>query len=448
MDFPDSSILFDWFAETVQILQRLFIVVVAAFICIRLKALRQALHGVDLKWQHSLVAMLTFGMLAIIGTHSGVLIDIHDNGWQMELSEEVPTTLKPTEAIVGFRDTMTLVAGLIGGPLVGFGAGLIAGVERYQLGGFAGLAGSLATPLLGGFAGGVRYFRPQWITKVTGVFWIALIGTLLHRLMILSMVQPYPAALILSWIVVVPVGIVNVLGCVLFFMILRDLDRDRLENEARDARLLMVQAELRALRAQVDPHFLNNSLNDLKSLIRLNPEQARSYVVKLAEFFNSTRRFAGTDTISLADEVLQLQRFLDLQRLGLEDRLQETISVPNALFAAQVLPGCLLTLVENTLKHGFKGRPGDCRVEISAETTDADLLLHVSDNGRGMSAERLQELVNQPVESESKGGGVALYQLQQSLKLIFGDSATLSFVSTLNQGTTATIRHPFRSKAE
>ena len=122
---------------------------------------------------------------------------------------------------------------------------------------------------------------------------------------------------------------------------MRDLDRDRLESEARDARLLIVQAELRALRAQVDPHFLNNSLNDLKSLIRIDPEQARNYVVKLAEFFNSTRRFAGTDTICLADEVLQLRRFLDLQRLGLGDRLQDTINIPIDFLSIHVLPGCL-----------------------------------------------------------------------------------------------------------
>jgi len=60
---------------------------------------------------------------------------------------------------------------------------------------------------------------------------------------------------------------------------MRDLDRDRLENEAHEARLLTLQAELRALRAQVDPHFLNNALNDLKSLIRRDPDKARYYVV-------------------------------------------------------------------------------------------------------------------------------------------------------------------------
>ena len=82
------------------------------------------------------------------------------------------------------------------------------------------------------------------MTTVTGVFWVAIAGTLLHRLLILILVRPYNDALALSWEVVVPVGIVNSLGCMLFFWIMRDLDRDRLEKEAQEARMLALQAEL------------------------------------------------------------------------------------------------------------------------------------------------------------------------------------------------------------
>jgi two-component system sensor histidine kinase LytS len=257
MDLPDLSICLHWFDETVQILQRLFVVVVAAFISIRFEWLRQALRGAELKWRYRLPAMLVFGLLAIIGTHSGIIIDVRE-GWRaIDLSAEIPEKLSETQAIVGFRDTMALVAGLIGGPWVGFGAGLLAGAERYLLGGFAGLASGLATVLLGVFAGGIRCLRPHWVATVTGVFWVAVAGTLLHRLMILILVRPYNLAVALSWEVIVPVAVVNILGCVLFFWIMRDLDRDRLEKEVHEARLLALQAELRALRAQVGPHFLN-----------------------------------------------------------------------------------------------------------------------------------------------------------------------------------------------
>ena len=446
MDLPDLSICLHWFDETVQLLQRFFVVVVAAFIAIRFEWLRQALRGAELKWRYRVPAIGVFGLLAILGTHSGIPIDIHQGLRAIDLSAELPEKLGETQAIVGFRDTMALVAGLIGGPWVGLGAGLLAGAERYQLGGFAALASGLASVILGVFAGGIRCLRPHWVTTVTGVFWVAIAGTLLHRLLILILVRPYNDALALSWEVVVPVGIVNSLGCMLFFWIMRDLDRDRLEKEAQEARLLALQAELRALRAQVDPHFLNNALNDLRSLIRTDPDKARYYVGQLADFFHTTRQFAGLNTISLAQELAQLQRFLALQRLGLGDKLQDSFAVAEELLTVQVLPGCLLTLVENALKHGFKGRPAPYQLDVSAQAEGENLFLKVTDNGRGMTPERLAELGKCPVQSENKGGGVALHQLLQSLRLIFGESVELSFDSVVGQGTVALLRQAKRSE--
>lgn len=440
MDFPDLPILFHWFDETVHLLQRLSIVVIAAFISIRMEWLRQALRGAELKWRYRVTAMLVFGLLAIIGTHSGIPIDVREGWRSLDLSAEIPAKLGDTQAIVGFRDTMTLVAGLIGGPWVGFGAGLLAGAERYRLGGLADFASGLATLLLGVFAGGIRSIRPRWVATVKGVFWVAVTGTLLHRLILLILVRPYSDALALAWEVVVPVGIVNIIGCVLFFWIMRDLDRDRLENEAHEARLLALQAELRVLRAQVDPHFLNNTLNDLQDLILERPDKAIAYVGQLADFFKYTREFTELNTISLAQELEQLQRYLELQRLGLDDKLQDSFTIAEELLTLQVLPGCLLTLVENALKHGFKGRPAPYQLAVSAQTEGALLLLQVTDNGRGMTPERLTELGKNPVQSKNESGGVALHQLLQSLRLIFGENVELSFDSVVDKGTIAMLR--------
>ena len=447
MNVPEMSIGLHCLYIIMQLLPRLFVVVVAAFVAIRFEWLRRALRGAELQWRYRVPAILVFALLAIIGTHSGIPIDIHQGLQAKDLATEMPEKLGETQAIVGFRDTMILASGLIGGPWVGLGAGLLAGAERYQLGGFAGLASGLATVLIGVFAGGIRYLRPHWVAKVSGVFWVAVIGTLLHRLLILILVRPYSAALALSSEVVGPVLIVNTLGCVLFFWIMRDLDRDRLENEAQEARLLAVQAELRALRAQVDPHFLNNTLNDLQALIRRDPDQARYYVGQLADFFNYTREFAGLNTISLAQELAQLQRYLALQRLGLGDKLQFSFEIAEELMALQVLPGCLLTLVENALKHGFKGHPAPYQLAVSAQTEGAQLLLQVTDNGRGIRPERLAELGLCPVQSENKGGGVALHQLLQSLRLVFGEQVELSFDSVVGNGTVAMLRQEKRSES-
>ena len=199
MNLSGVSICLHWFDIIVQIIPKLFIVVVAAFIAIRFEWLRQALRGAEVTWRYRIPAILVFALLAIIGTHSGVPIDIHQDLQAIDLAAQIPVQLGETQALVGFRDTIVLASGLIGGPWVGLGAGLLAGAERYQLGGFAAQASGLATMLLGLFAGGIRYLRPHWVDRVTGVFWVAMAGTLLHRLLILMLVRPYNDALLLSW---------------------------------------------------------------------------------------------------------------------------------------------------------------------------------------------------------------------------------------------------------
>ena len=432
----------DWFDMTLQITQRLFIVVVAAFMAIRFRGLRLALRGADLSWRYVPLAAVIFGLFAILGTHNGVFIAMRDGNIHLDFMKEAPLVLDKNQAIASFRNTMVLVAGLIAGPWTGFGAGVLAGLHRYHLGGFAALSSGLTTPILGVYAGLFRYVFPRWVATVQGVFVVALVGTLIHCLMILIVVRPLDLAQSLSLEIVVPIAIVNCLGCVLFFLIMRDLDRDRLESEVNEARLLGAQAELRALRAQVYPHFLNNTLNDLNELIRTDANTAQRYVQDLADFFFYTRQFADFNTISLAQEVAQLRRYLALQRLGLGCKLQDTFHLPASLMHWQVLPGCLLTLVENALQHGFKGRPAPYCLSIRAEEDRYYLHLIVSDNGRGIACADIPLLGKQPVISAMKGSGVALYQLRRSMQMLFGDAIKFHIESSLGQGVKVTLSQP------
>ncbi len=453
----DMAIWSHWLNMISALLPRLFVLIIAAFVSIRFKCLRRSIQRAETEWWYRLVMICAFGCFAFIGTHTSVPIDLHGN-WQ--LTDNVPKTLKESQALVGFRDAMTLSAGLVGGWWVGLGAGLLAGIDRFALGGIAASSSSLATLVLGIFAGTVRQFKPQWTQSVWSIFGVALVGTVIQRIIILLMI-PAADAWLLAREIGIPVAVVNISGCILFFLVMRDLDRDRLENEAREARLLALQAqverdrqeqlaqksELRALRAQIDPHFLNNTLNDLKALVRQDPETARRYIVELAGFFNNTRDFAARNTISLDQEVAQLQRYLTLQRLGLADKLHANIDIPLHLGIMQVLPSCLITLVENALKHAFKGRTAPYRVNINATETEAELILSVQDNGIGISSARLAELGKKPVSPASKGGGVALYQLQQSLALEFGEQARLACQSNPNNGTSVRLILPKRSTA-
>lgn len=452
--------------STPQLLLRICVLIVAALISIRFEWLRRVLLGAEKNIGLKLAAIGVFAVLAIIGTHTGLVLDLSPelpgqvSSWGLGFFDK----LESNQAIMGFRDTITMIAGMMGGPWVGFGVGLIAGLDRYNLGGFAGLASGVATLILGFFAGLVRCYRPLWVKTATGVFMIALTGTLLHRLILLLLVKPFDTALLLTLNVLLPVAVVNCLGCVLFFWVMRDLEHDRLENEAKEAKLiamkaiherdqhklLAIQAQFSLLIAQIDPHFLNNCLNNLKWVIRHDPDKARAYVTELGQFYNATRQFSGQHFITVKDELDQLERYLSLQRLAMgqkqSPKLQDTIDIPNELYALQIIPFSLITLVENVFKHGIDPRKDFYQLNIAAEEHEESLVFRVTDNGMGIAAERLELLGKHQVTSKDNGGGVALYQLVRSLKLKFGEAASLTVSSQQDVGTTVTIKQPKGSK--
>ncbi|PPC91531.1 MAG: hypothetical protein CTY34_03530 [Methylobacter sp.] len=441
MDSFDNTLLRHWLEQSVQLLQRFSVVVVAFFALIRVEWLRRILREIDLRWHYRIYTVCLFAFLAVLGSHNGVSTSLDEPLSIVGTSQELGA-INRTLPVISFRDTIILTSGLIGGPLVGAGVGFLAGLESYLQAGNAGLIIGLSSFILGIYAGCIKRYQSKWIVNEKGVLIVGLTGAFLQFLIILLLAKPLTSAWLSASEMVLPVGLVNSLGCVLFFWIMRDLDRERLEKEAHEAHLLVLQAELRTFRAQVDPHFLNNTLNDLNSLIRRNPDKAREYIIKLADFFKYTREFSLLNSITLNQELAQLKRFLDLQRLGLDDKLQENYEIQEELLECQILPGCLLALVENTLKHGFKGRPAPYRLKISAKENGIYLVLQVTDNGCGIPNELVSSLGKQPVKSQSRGGGVALYHLVQSLQLVFGERAKLSFESIIEQYTVATLTQP------
>lgn len=425
-----------------QLAQRVCVVVVAAFACIRLQWVRDALRGAETSWLHRLTMMLAFGGLGILATHSGIVMNVEERSVSVAdwAAGSLSAGLGDRQAIVAFRDTMVLAGGLVGGPWVGLGAGLIAGYERSLLGGFAGLAGGLGTLLLGLFAGWARRFRPRRAATPAGAFAVAFIGSLLHRLLILILAKPYPLAMALTWEIMLPVALVNCLGCVLFIWVMRDLDKDRLEAELREAQWLKQEAELRALHAQVEPHFLNNTLTAIRALIRRDPDRAREYVVKLADFFEATRQSASANTITLREELEQLGRYLDFQHLRFGEKFHyRPANIPAGLLDCRLPPRSLLTLAENALVHGRRGEGFILRVE--AEDRGDRLDVRVADNGCGIAPERLAKLGRAPVDSP-RSNGMALHQLARSLELAFQGRAGLAIASTLGGGTEVVLTLP------
>lgn len=436
MYYP-ADMMIHWLDNTAQLSQRVCVVLMAAYVSIRMDWLRLALRGDSLKWRDRLISAVFFGLFAIIGTHSGFLMDVHQVGKHIAWPADLPDALKRPQAVIGFRDLMVLAAGLTGGPWVGLGAGLLAGGERYLLGGFAGPASAFATVIQGVWAGLAFQWRPHWAASFRGAAVITLMGTVMQKLVLLVLVKPYADAVTLVLETSLPVAVVNILGVLLFLSVMQDLERDRLKNQAQ-------QAELRALNAQIEPHFINNTLNAIKALIRIDPEIASQYVVKLARFLDDTRRNVGANSISLQQEITQVERYLDFQALRFPDALHFQRNISPQLLNCQLPPRCLQTLTENALLHGMQGKAGSLKIDIIGVDHGQTFTVRVSDNGSGIPAQRLAELGKRPIDSQH-GNGSALYHLRQGLKLAFPQLSTLTINSWEGHGTEVILTIPKRT---
>lgn len=429
------EVLLLWFDNIVQILQWVAVVLALAHISMRVKWLKKAIRSAQAHWYAALIASIFFGLLAILGNHSRIIWETNIHNGHLEIMQYLSSKKFPGQPSVSLRDLMILVAGLSAGPWVGLGSGLIAGSERLLIGGHTGLISSMATLLFGFFAGLMRCYCPRCISNRWGIFALAIAATLIKMLLIYYCASEVEWAHNLVWATILPATAVNAIGCLLFLSVIQDLKRERQEH-------LLQTATLRTLKAQIEPHFLNGALSKLHAFIRTDPDKARDFVLLLRDFCNDTRKFTDRNTISLQQEMIQLQRYLDIQSLRLGDKLQVTFAVPEHLFTMQVLPGCLLTFVENAIYHGFMGLEPPYTLAICAEDNGNQLILSVCDNGIGITPKQRLALGNSPVHSSNDGGGIALFQLVQCLTLIFDENARITFENNKPKGTRATLIQP------
>jgi signal transduction histidine kinase len=181
---------------------------------------------------------------------------------------------------------------------------------------------------------------------------------------------------------------------------------------------LVNQAELRALRAQINPHFLFNSLNTLYGIIPRDLKPARQTVLNLAEIF---RYFLHTDAqfSSLSDELRIVKAYLEIESLRLGGRLVTALEIDAAALASKIPILSIQPLVENAVKHGIGPRPEGGSVALIVALQDDELRVEVRDTGVGF-----------PPSSEQAQKGVGLENVRQRLKLCYGEQADLSVQSS------------------
>ena len=199
-------------------------------------------------------------------------------------------------------------------------------------------------------------------------------------------------------------------------------------------------AELKALRAQISPHFLFNTLNTIAALIRLDAEQARDLLVDFASFFRRTLKYHG-EFVSLAEELDYVAHYVRFESVRFGSNLvvsydlaptTETVSFP--LLTVQ-------PLVENAIRHGIAQKIGSGQVWIKTRTvSDGDVEITVADDGVGIAPEILSRL--KTGSAPGKGLGMALNNINARLQKIFGPTYQLHIESTFEGGTKVSFRVP------
>ena len=209
---------------------------------------------------------------------------------------------------------------------------------------------------------------------------------------------------------------------------LAELDRSRTR---------LMEAEVRALRAQISPHFIYNSLTVIASFVRTNPDRARDLLLEFAEFTRYSFRRHG-DFTTLAEELRSVDRYLLLERARFGDRIAVTLRIAPEVLPVAVPFLCLQPIVENAVRHGLEGKGDRGQVTLVAEDKGSECRISVEDDGIGMDPERLRRALAGEPDNDSIGLG----NVDERLRTVFGDDYGLVVETAPGAGTKVSMRVP------
>ncbi|PFN28163.1 sensor histidine kinase [Bacillus cereus] len=205
-------------------------------------------------------------------------------------------------------------------------------------------------------------------------------------------------------------------------------------GEAELQSKLLQDAEIKALQAQINPHFLFNAINTVSALCRTDVEKARKLLLQLSVYFRCNLQGARQLLIPLEQELNHVQAYLSLEQARFPDKYEVKMYIEEALKTTLVPPFVLQLLVENALRHAFPKKQPLCQVEVHVFEKGGMVRFEVKDNGQGIENERLEQLGKTVVPSK-KGTGTALYNINERLIGLFGKETMLQIESELNKGT-------------
>jgi len=203
------------------------------------------------------------------------------------------------------------------------------------------------------------------------------------------------------------------------------------------------KAELDLLQAQINPHFLYNTLDAIVwSAEAGNQKQVVSMVGSLSDFFRTSLN-RGKEIITIREELQHVRSYLEIQQIRYQDILSYEISVPEDIFEYRIPKITLQPLVENALYHGIKNRRGGGKIIVSGENKEDCILLKVIDDGMGMTKERKAEVERGLREATPEESSIyGLYNINERIRLTYGGSYGIYLESEFEKGTVVTVRLP------
>ena len=205
--------------------------------------------------------------------------------------------------------------------------------------------------------------------------------------------------------------------------------------ESESLKRQVIEARMAAMQAQVEPHFLFNTLASIEHLIETDPARAgkmqRNLIALLRATMPTMREANAQGTRDLGRELAVIRPYLEILKVRMEERLQTEVQISDGLLSAEFPPMMLQSLVENAIKHGLEPKAEGGLLRVSAEIVHGKLAVTVADTGLGFG------------KAATVGTGIGLSNIRERLVLLYGDKASLTVSETEGGGTSVTITVPY-----
>jgi signal transduction histidine kinase len=210
--------------------------------------------------------------------------------------------------------------------------------------------------------------------------------------------------------------------------------------ESESLKRQVIEARMAAMQAQVEPHFLFNTLASIDHLIETDPPRAsimqKNLIALLRASMPTMREANAQSTRDLGKELAVIRPYLEILKVRMEERLQTDVRVSDGLLSAEFPPMMLQSLVENAIKHGLEPKAEGGRLTVSAEIVHGKLAVTVADTGLGFG------------KAATAGTGIGLSNIRERLALLYGGKASLTVTETPGGGTSVTITVPYVARAQ